>query len=101
MVEGAKDMTQESVTAGSVQQPKLSREEQKLEQGVVSSVQQGFDASAETVGNYQSGFTLKTFTAEEQTFKSSATAKPSLVSMQTGVSVDVIVEIFSDLWHHL
>ena len=96
MVEGAKDMTQESVTAGSVQ-PKLSREEQKLEQGVVSSVQQGFDASAETVGTYQSGFTPKTFTAEEQTFKSSATAKPSLVSMQTGVSVDVIAEMFADL----
>ena len=100
MVEGAKDMTQESVIAGSVQ-PKLSREEQRLDKGVVSSVQQGFDASAETVGTYQSGFTPKTFTAEEQTFKSSATAKPSLVSMQTGVSVDVIAEIFSDLWHHL
>ena len=88
MVEGAKDMTQESVTAGSVQQPKLSREEQKLDQGVVSSIQQGFDASAKTVGTYHhSGFTPKTFTAEEQTFKSSATAKPSLVSMQAGVSV--------------
>ena len=84
MVEGAKDMTQESV-AGSVQ-PKLSREEQRLDKGVVSSVQQGFDASAETVGTYHDGFTPKTFTAEEQTFKSSATAKPSLVSMQTGVS---------------
>ena len=100
-MEGAKDMTLESVVAGSVQ-PKLSREEQRLDKGVVSSsVQQGFDASAETVGAYHSGFTPKTFTAEEQTFKSSATAKPSLVSMQTGVSVDVIAEIFSDLWHHL
>ena len=99
-MEGAKDMTLESV-AGSVQQPKLSREEQRLDKGVVSSVQQGFDASAETVGPYHSGFTPRTFTAEEQTFKSSATAKPSLVSMQTGVSVDLIVEIFSDLWHHL
>ena len=99
-MEGAKDMTQESV-AGSVQ-PKLSREEQRLDKGVVSSVQQGFDASAETVGTYHlSGFTPTTFTALEQTFKSSATAKPSLVSMQTGVSVDVIAEIFSDLWHHL
>ena len=99
-MEGAKDMTLESV-AGSVQQPKLSREEQRLDKGVVSSVQQGFDASAETVGTYHSGFTPRTFTAEEQTFKSSATAKPSLVSMQTGVSVDLIVGIFSDLWYHL
>ena len=99
-MEGAKDMTLESV-AGSVQQPKLSREEPRLDKGVVSSVQQGFDASAETVGTYHSGFTPRTFTAEEQTFKSSATAKPSLVSMQTGVSFDVFAEIFSDLLHHL
>ena len=82
--------------AGSVQ-PKQSREKQMLDKGVVSSVEQGFDASAETVGSYHSGFTPRTFTAEEQTFKSSATAKPSLVSMQTGVSVDVTAEMFSYL----
>ena len=100
-MEGAKDLALENVAAGSVQQTKLSREEQRLDKGVVGSVQQGFDASAETVGTYHSGFTPRTFTAEEQTFKSSATAKPSLVSMQAGVSVDVMVEIFSDLLHNL
>lgn len=94
-MEDAKDLADEHV-AGSVQ-PKQSREKQMLDKGVVSSVEQGFDASAETVGSYHSGFTPRTFTAEEQTFKSSATAKPSLVSMQTGVSVDVIAEMFSDL----
>ena len=94
-MEDAKDLADEPV-AGCVQ-PKQSREKQMLDKGVVSSVEQGFDASAETVGSYHSGFTPRTFTAEEQTFKSSATAKPSLVSMQTGVSVDVIAEMFSDL----
>ena len=94
-MEDAKDLADEPV-AGSVQ-PKQSREKQMLDKGVVSSVEQGFDASAETVGSYHSGFTPRTFTAEEQTFKSSATAKPSLVSMQTGVSVDIIAEMFFDL----
>lgn len=49
--------------------------------------QQGFDASAEMVGVYDSTFKPKTFVVDEQTFKSSATAKPALVSIQAGVSL--------------
>ena len=86
-MEQAKDLKDDSVP-GSVH-PNESKQEPLLGKGIVGSVQQGFDATAETVGQYDSAFIPKTVKATEQTFKSSATAKPSLVSKQTGVSFQV------------
>ena len=83
-MEQAKDLKDDSVP-GPVH-PNESKQEPLLGKGIVSSVQQGFDATAETVGQYDSAFIPKTAKAAELTFKSSATAKPSLVSKQTGVS---------------
>ena len=87
-MEQAKDLKDESFP-GSVH-PNESKQEPLLDKGIVGSVQQGFDATAETVGQYDSAFIPKTANAAEQTFKSSATAKPSLVSKQTGVSFQVV-----------
>ena len=67
-------------------QPHEIREPQKFEKIVASSNKQGFDASAETVGTYDPSFQPKTVSAVEGTFKSSATAQPALVSIQSGVS---------------
>ena len=86
-MEQAKDLKDDSVP-GFVH-PNESKQEQTLDKGIVGSVQQGFDATIETVGQYDSTFAPKTAKAAEQTFKSSATAKPSLVSKQTGVSFQV------------
>ena len=86
-MEQAKDLKDDSVP-GSVH-PNESKQEPLLGKGIVGSVQQGFDATAETVSRYDSAFIPKTAKAAEQTFKSSATAKPSLVSKQTGVSFQI------------
>ena len=95
-MEQAKDLKDESFP-DSVH-PNESKQEQMLGKGIVGSVQQGFDATAETVGQYDSAFIPKTVKAAEQTYKSSATAKPSLVSKQTGVSFSSCLS-FSFLHH--
>jgi hypothetical protein len=64
----------------------VKREGPRLERGEIRATQQGFDASAESVGSYDSGFKPKTVTAEHITFKSSATAQPAFVSIEAGVS---------------
>ena len=86
-MEQAKDLKDDSVPG--LVHPNESKQEPMLGKGIVGSVQQGFDATAETVGQYDSNFAPKTVKAAEQTYKSSATAKPSLVSKQTGVSFQV------------
>jgi hypothetical protein len=71
----------------SYKQPHQSSEPQKLEQGLVGTTQQGYDTSAETVGIYDSSFRPKGHQADEKTFKSTATARNTCISLEAGVSV--------------